>query len=268
MADQNNKTAIGVVGQGYVGKNYADYFEKRGFKVVRFSKEHPHCKNEEKIVLCDFVFVAVPTPTTPKGFDLSIVDDVLSLVGKGKIAVIKSTMLPGSTEKLQRRHKNIYVMHSPEFLREKSAYLDVKHPNRNIIGIPKYNDEFIAKAKKVIEILPRAPYDKIMRSREAELIKYAGNCFLFMKVVYANMLYDPRIGGSHLSVMEDKGRGAGGRCFIKDFAAFTAYYRNMLSDDLNGGSIFRAFESKNYELLTKSEKDLKLLHAVYGRGLK
>ena len=46
--------------------------------------EEPYRRNMEKMKECDIVFIAVPTPSTPKGFDYSIVESVLALVGKGK----------------------------------------------------------------------------------------------------------------------------------------------------------------------------------------
>ncbi len=49
---------LGFIGQGFVGKTYADYFEKRGFEVVRYAKEAPYEKNKEKIKDCDIVFIA------------------------------------------------------------------------------------------------------------------------------------------------------------------------------------------------------------------
>ena len=48
----NKKLKIGFVGQGYVGKNYADYFESRGFKTIRYSLEGPYIKNKDLISLC------------------------------------------------------------------------------------------------------------------------------------------------------------------------------------------------------------------------
>ena len=64
---------IGFVGQGWIGKHYADNFEARGYMVVRYALEEPYVKNKEKIKECGIVFIAVPTPTSPKGFDASIV---------------------------------------------------------------------------------------------------------------------------------------------------------------------------------------------------
>ena len=112
---------IGFIGQGFIGKNYADDFENRGYSVTRYSLEEKHLPNKDSIKLCDIVFIAVPTPTTPEGYVCDIVEESLYLVGDQKIAVIKSTMLPGTTTRLQEKFKNIYVLHSPEILREVSS---------------------------------------------------------------------------------------------------------------------------------------------------
>jgi UDPglucose 6-dehydrogenase len=272
---------IGVIGQGFVGKNIADDFEKRGHTVLRYSKEEPYINNKDAIKDADIVFIAVPTPTTPEGFDASIVDSVLGLVGPGKTAVIKSTVLPGTTEALQKKHAGITVLHSPEFLREKRAAEDVAKPSRNIVGIPIDTSEYRMKADAVHKVLPEAPYTATMLAKESELVKYVANCFLYTKVVFANLAYetaealgadwekvkagvvaDPRIGPSHFTVT-DGGRGAGGHCFIKDFAAFSRLYEEM-ADDQEGVALLKAFEAKNNRLLAESGKDLNLLQGVYG----
>ena len=111
---------IGFIGQGWIGRNYADCIESRGFDVIRYSLEAPYIGNRQRIKDCRIVFVAVPTPTTPSGFDFSLVVAALENIGSGSIAVVKSTILPGTTEKLQRLFPDILVMHSPEFLGERT----------------------------------------------------------------------------------------------------------------------------------------------------
>lgn len=273
---------IGFIGQGFIGKNYADDFEVRGFDVVRYSMEEPYKANRDKIADCDIVLIAVPTPTTPEGFDDSIVRNVLKLVGKGKTAVIKSTVLPGSMDEIERDNPEIFVLNSPEFLREASAAYDAAHPERNIIGIPKDTPEYRAKAEDVMKVLAKAPYELICTSKEAEIIKYAGNCFLFTKVIFMNLLHDlsskaggrwdviadalvhdSRIGTSHMQPVHDSGRGAGGHCFIKDFAAFANLYDTLVGDK-EGKEVLRAMEAKNIDLLVSSGKNLDLLRGVYG----
>lgn len=276
------KTRIGFIGQGWIGKHYADDFEKRGYDVVRFALEEPYIQNKEKIGECDIVFIAVPTPTTKEGFDDSIVRKVITLVGMGKTAVIKSTILPGTTESIQKENPDLFVLHSPEFLVESTAAYDASHPNRNIVGIPVENDVYRAKAQAVLDVLPDAPYARIMSSKDAEFVKYAGNCFLFTKVMYMNLLYDlvsakggdwksvrdafihdPRIGASHTEPVHKTGRGAGGHCFIKDFEAFREMYGKEVKDTY-GSELLEALAHKNIELLVNSEKDMDLVEGVYG----
>lgn len=278
---------IGFIGQGWIGKNYADNFERRGSKVVRYAKEEPYLSNGAAIKDCDIVFIAVPSPTTPSGFDDSILREVMRLIGRGKIAVIKSTVLPGTTQLLQKENPEIYVLHSPEFLTESSAAYDAANPNRNIVGIPIDNQDYRQKAQEVLDVLPIAPYQLICSAREAELIKYGGNCWFYNKVIFINMLYDlanklgckweivrnamaadPRIGRTHLDPVHQSGsgsngRGAGSHCFIKDFAAFSQIYREQVGDEL-GNKVLESLKNKNIDLLISSNKDLDLLLGVYG----
>ena len=297
---------IGFIGQGWIGKNYADDFEKRGFTVIRYALEEPYKNNKEKIQECDIVFIAVPTPTTPAGFDASIVETAVSLVGAGKIAVIKSTMLPGMTAKVQAANPERIVLVSPEFLTEATAAYDAAHPNRNILGIPRDTAEHKAAAAKVLGVLPKAKFEFVCKAEEAEYIKYGGNNWFYFKVLFVNMLYDlaqkdgcnwdvirdgmsadPRVGSSHLMPVHESGtlgsdnyhlvskedkkvtakRGAGGHCFIKDFAAFARLYEEQFPDDVEGIAVLSSLEKKNIKLLKTSGKDLDLLRGVYGANI-
>ncbi len=287
-SERSAAALIGYIGQGFIGKNYADDLERRGFTVVRYALEEPYRANKEKIRECDIVFIAVPTPTTPERFDDSIVRSALGLVGKGKTAVVKSTMLPGKTEELQRAFPGIFVFHSPEFLREATAAYDAAHPDRNIVGIPEDTPEARVRAEKVLDVLPYAPFRLVCSSLEAEFVKYAGNSWLFTKVVYINMMYDlvaklgaryevvrdalaadPRIGRSHLDPIHQSGhggkpgRGAGGHCLIKDFEALRRLYEREVGDAF-GANALDALAAKNIDLLLQSGKDLDLLKGVYG----
>jgi UDPglucose 6-dehydrogenase len=279
---------IGFIGQGWIGKTYADDFEARGYETVRYGLEPEYAGNKEAVAVCDIVIIAVPTPTTPEGFDASIVEGVLELVGSGKIAVIKSTLLPGTTLALQAKYPDRIILHAPEFLRESNRVHDASHPDRNLIGIPEDSERFQEAAKRVLAVLPAAPYTQVMPATAAELVKYAGNVFLAYKVVFANMLYDlasalnlsyeqvqeaiaadPRIGPSHLSPVDASGhtdtpgRGAGGHCFIKDLEALRLLYASEVGDT-EGNGVFDAVVAKNNQLLKDSGKDLDLLRGVYG----
>jgi UDPglucose 6-dehydrogenase len=277
----NKKLKLGFIGQGWIGKNYADYYEDQGFEIVRYALEEEYKHNEKKIKDCDIVFIAVPTPTKKQDFDDTILKEVLTKVGDNKIAVIKSTVLPGTTERMQQLYPDKIIVHSPEFLTEKTAQFDAVHPKRNIVG---YVDERgQVAAREVIKIFPSAPYQAILPAKEAELIKYAGNCWFYLKVVYINMLYDlaqqldidyelvkealsydTRIGHTHLDPVHKSGRGAAGSCFVKDFAAFSKFYTQQLPQDSSGQAILNWLEQKNIELMKSTNKDLDLLKEVYG----
>jgi UDPglucose 6-dehydrogenase len=205
-------------------------------------------------------------------------------VGAGKVAIIKSTILPCTTASIQKEYLNIFVFHSPEFLTEVTALHDAANPNRNIIGIPKRSKIYKEKARAVLAVLPKAPFELVTGALEAELIKYGGNCWFYFKVIFINMLYDvakkkgidwatvrdtmaadPRIGRTHLDPLHKSGRGAGGHCFIKDFAAFADLYREAVGDSL-GRKVLESLRDKNVDLLLNSDKDFDLLHGVYGES--
>ena len=285
---------IGFIGQGFIGKNYADDFEKRGYDVERYALEAPYNENKHRIASCNIVFVAVPTPTTPAGFDDSMVRDAILVTAPGTIVVIKSTMTVGSTERIQHDVPDRIILHSPEFLTESKAAYDAAHPTRNIVGISADTSEQREAATQVLAVLPSAPFSLICTAKEAELIKYTANCFLFTKVIFANLMHDlaerngaswdtiregvaadPRIGGSHFRVIDTSGhhgakpgRGAGGHCFIKDFAALRAMYAESLADDTLGLAVLESLEAKNKQLLTDSNKDTDLLYGVYGEQVR
>lgn len=282
MAGKKN-LLIGFVGQGFVGGNYANDFEKRGYSVVRYSLEPKYVDNKDAIAACDVVFVCVPTPTTPKGFDDSIVNAGIKLVGKGRIAVVKSTLLPGTTKKLQKQNPGVTVLSSPEFLSVATAAHDAAHPFSNIVGIPSQSSKHKAAAKLVVSTLAEAPFSKVCDSTEAEIIKYAHNANGYFQVILTNLLYDltvasrgswetvrgaleadPYVSDSYLRPLHKSGRGAGGACFIKDFAALKQLYGAMVGDT-EGNAVFAALEKKNIALLLSSKKDLDLLRGVYGK---
>lgn len=277
------KPLIGFIGQGFVGKNYADDFENRGYKVIRYAHEPVYIKNKDLIKECDIVFIAVPTPTKNNKFDSSILESTMKLIGKGKIAVIKSTVVPGITRKIQNSNKDIIVTHSPEFLSEKTAAEEAANPPRNIVGIVKDDKKNIDAAKLILSILPKSPYELICGAEDAEIIKYGHNTLGYIKIIFTNLIYDltkslngdwekvreaiiadPYVANSaYMNPVHKTGRGAGGRCFIKDFAAFRESYERVLPDDKQGIALLKAFEEKNINLLKSTNKDLDILAEVY-----
>lgn len=273
------KIKIGFIGQGWIGKHYADDFERRGYQVVRYDITPKYKCNKTKLRGCTVVFVAVPTPTTKNNnFNDTILVNAIKTTSKNQIVVIKSTIQVGITDKIQKMFPDRYILHSPEFLTEKTAVYDAANPSRNIIGYTKKSKRV---AGKVMNVLPIASYEIIVPCKEAELVKYAGNVWFYFKVMVCNLIYDiakdknldydlikdmmsadKRIGRTHLDVKHQGGRGAGGHCFIKDLVAFKDMYEKTFCGE--GNDVLKSIEEYNKFLLKKSKKDLGLLKGVYG----
>ena len=122
-----------------------------------------------------------------------------------------------------------------------------------------------------------------MSSNESEFLKYVNNTFFYAKIVYMNALHDiaqrlgcswdnmrsaiaaePWIGDMHIDPVHKTGRGAGGVCFIKDYAAFASHARSILSDDPEALALLDAIERHNIALLKRTGKDAAVLAEVYG----
>ncbi len=226
---------IGIIGVGFVGgalKKYFDSKKNKPFVYDKFKQEG----SMELVNKAEIVFISTPTPYNPKkGFDLSAVKEAVGLLKGKKIVVIKSTVLPGTVDDLQKQYPQHAFMFNPEFLKEVSSYEDLIHPDRQILGVTKQSQKY---AKIVMSVLPRSPFDKVMPAKEAELVKYMANSFLALKVVFANEIFeiakalkvnyetvkeavvkDWRIADSHFSVGHGGYRGYGGSCFPKDVNA-------------------------------------------------
>jgi len=232
MSLSKKKSKIGIVGIGVVGGAMG-----KALKGAVLYDKYKKIGDIDKINSCDIIIVCVPTPYNKKmGCDISAVEDVFSIIKGNKIIVIKSTVLPGTTEKMQEKYPKHKILFSPEFLVAKTANKDACFPDRQIVG---YTKRSANAAKSVLELLPKAPYERIIPANEAEMVKYFGNAFLASKVVFANQIYDlceklginyntvkecagqdKRIGLSHLDIFHDGGRGYGGHCFPKDVGAF------------------------------------------------
>jgi UDPglucose 6-dehydrogenase len=156
--------------------------------------------------------------------------------------VVKSTILPGSTEQFQKKFPQHRILFNPEFLRHKTALRDFLHPNQQIIG---YTSKSKRVAKRILNILPKALYQRIIPSKEVEMVKYFVNCFLALRVIFGNQIYDlcqalninydlvkeiagydPRIGRFHFNVFQDNYRGYNGPCLRKDVKAFIQFARS------------------------------------------
>lgn len=232
--------AIAVHGVGMVGGALSRYLKKKGRSLYLFD---PPKDLKEAIENCSIHFLCVPTPYQQEGcgFDLQYIDQAMETIREKRgdqetIIVIRSTVLPGTTKSIQEAYPEYTLLFNPEFLTEKNADRDMEFPERQIIGY--VDDRGKAACSKIIQLLPKAEYQRAMTATEAELVKYFGNAFLSVKVIYANIMYDfcqamgldydlvsdaaahdSRIGSSHLNVLHGGYRGYGGTCFPKDIRA-------------------------------------------------
>jgi len=228
MKKEKNSKKIGIIGVGVVGNALA----KAVLDPILYDK-YKSIGSIDAINGADIIFICVPTPYKEEiGFDASMVDEAFSIIKGNKIVVIKSTVLPGTTEKMQRIYSNHKVLFNPEFLREISAEEDMKKPYEQIIGYTELSKDV---AKEILKILPKAPAEFIVPAIESEMVKYFSNTFLATKVIFANQIYDlckklgvnydsikemartnPRFSFSHFDIWADGYRGYSGKCLPKD----------------------------------------------------
>lgn len=204
----------------------------------------------EAIEFGDVIFLCVGTPSTAQGeADVTAVFGVAQSIARFingyKVIVIKSTVPPGTARKVASLVKGhcerpFDVVSNPEFLREGVALRAFQYPDKIVVG---------ASSDKPVEIL-RKVYSGRMRTylpivettwETAELVKYASNCFLSMKISlineFANLCdvvgadvntlafalgLDNRIGARFLHA----GVGYGGSCFSKDVKAISSFARS------------------------------------------
>lgn len=198
------------------------------------------------------IFVCVPTPMNNEGHcDLGIVDDVMTqlnesaeYLGTRPVIILKSTVIPGTVERLNKTYRHLLVCFNPEFLTERNFIQDFKEQDRIIIGGP---HEATAVVKQMYAVAyPNVQVTKTS-STIAEMVKYMTNCFLSVKVSFANEVKqvcdkleidydkvieyatkDARLGTSHWSVPGPDGDcGFGGKCFSKDLNALMAKARDL-----------------------------------------
>ncbi|SDE61155.1 UDP-glucose dehydrogenase family protein [Pseudonocardia oroxyli] len=183
----------------------------------------------------EVLFLCVPTPMGVGGVaDLSaveaVVEEVRDAMPAGCVVVNKSTVPVGTADRTAQllERPDVQVASNPEFLREGSAVHDFLNPDRIVVGSNSSPDA----AERVAALYARLGAPTVLTdAASAEMIKYAANCFLAMKLSYVNALaelcervdadvadvtegmgYDRRIGQAFLS----PGPGWGGSCLPKD----------------------------------------------------
>ena len=272
----NNK--IGIIGCGFVGSSLREGL-KDSNEINVFDKYNEELSTvaslQELVDVSDIVFVCLPTPMKRTGeCDTTLVEETVhSVAGMSgdtrKVVVIKSTVPPGTTKRLQQSTKgNCSVIFNPEFLTEANHIEDFKNQKRIILGGDGCKEALNQVKSMYMKQFPTVPY-VLCGSLEAELTKYFCNCFLATKVSFANEMkqfcdalgadyervvessvYDDRVGKSHLAVPGPDGRrGFGGSCFPKDVNALIFSMKKEGIDPVLLSSVWQ----KNLEV--RPEKD-------------
>jgi len=274
------KETIGIIGQGFVGSALREGM-KSAFNIETLDidpEKQSSCSNISELIdkVDEVIFVCLPTPMKKSGrcstaiveTAISDINDANQRLNKRTIAVIKSTIEPGTTDKLNSSYSHVDIIFNPEFLTEANSFEDFKNQTRVIVGGPRPAS---TKVKSVFrKAFPKTPIIKT-GAGVAEMVKYFTNCFLATKVSFANemkqvcdrldidfdkvveyALYDERIGDSHLSVPGPDGSpGFGGHCFPKDLNAII--YLAVLCGVKP--SVMTAVWDKNLEVRSSEERD-------------
>tara|TARA_B100001094_G_scaffold277411_1_gene286239 strand:+ start:1952 stop:2800 length:849 start_codon:yes stop_codon:yes gene_type:complete len=238
---------IGIIGQGFVGtavkEGLKQFYEIDTFDLDKTKRDVDYI--EDIIDRNNIIFVCLPTPMNQDGScNTDIVEGVIGELDNlaltrqcsNRVVIIKSTIPPGTTERLNKECKHIQVVFNPEFLTEANFIEDFKNQDRIIIGGPR------PASTKVRQLFYKAfPKAHIIKTHStiAEMVKYTTNTFLATKVSFANEMkmicdklkidydkvteyatLDDRLGKSHWSVPGPDGKlGFGGSCFPKDVNA-------------------------------------------------
>ena len=249
---------IGIIGNGFVGSSVSFGFSPQtgcdGVDIKIYDKDESKATHTMSEVVndSDVIFVSVPTPSNTDGsINLDIVYDVFNNIekcreeGSEPVLLLRSTVTPGTTRKLQIGFHNLRIVFNPEFLTERSAKLDFINQSRYVLGGNVVDTTIVAELYKwrFGQHIPVIKTDY----ETAELIKYMNNTFFATKVSFMNEMklvsdevganwehcvegfsLDGRVGHSHLNVPGPDGKmGYGGSCFPKDIQAMINFMNRM-----------------------------------------
>ena len=242
---------IGIIGQGYVGTaiklGFQDHYDILTYDKFDLAKS-THSKISDLVEEVKVLFVCVPTPMRKDGTCYTgIVEEVIREINEtadDHIIVIKSTIPPGTTDRINEEYTHSTVIFNPEFLTEENFLEDFKNQKRIILGGDRKGTNKLRQIYS--KVFPNATIVKT-GSNTAEMVKYFTNCFLATKVSFANEMhsvceqigidydkvveyatYDERLGKSHWAVPGPDGDfGFGGHCLPKDLSAIINTFKTF-----------------------------------------
>jgi UDPglucose 6-dehydrogenase len=271
---------VAVIGIGRLGLCVALLLEKAGYYVIGIDKDEAYVEKINKRQLSSnepelenllaaakslyvttdftelakqeiqFIYCFVPTPST-ESFEFShdaiiaVVNSLKSLnrLNSKQNLIVGSTTMPGfcDTLAISLENENISVTYCPEFIAQGSIIRDLQYPDQVIIGEGEVETTNFIK-EVCNRICLSEPQIHILDRKSAEISKLATNCFLTMKISFANAIgdlatkvganpdlilnaigSDKRIGNKYLNY----GYGFGGPCFPRDNQSLIAYAKKQ-----------------------------------------
>lgn len=280
---------IGICGIGIVGNAIKVFFENLNIKLVLYDKYKKEFKSDfYKILESDLIFLALPTlySSVTKKYDINELINTCEKLSKNNyngIVVIKSTVLPGTTNNILEKFKNLKIVHNPEFLSARTSVDDFKNQNQIVIGIPDDLDiyQFNLLTDLYKKHFPNS-YISISSSTESEIMKISVNNFYATKIQFFNEIYflskktntdykkirdmmlkNQWINPMHTMVPGTDGKFSyGGACFPKDTNALNEFLKeNNLPNKVISGTVNEQKEirEKNENDIIKDNINLKLL---------
>jgi nucleotide sugar dehydrogenase len=291
------KTKIGVIGAGRLGICFALLVDRAGYDVVVSDVRESYVKNlnervistneplvedllkesnieattsnREVIEQSDIIYTFVATPSTKDGdYDVSAVDSVVKdFEGvTSKIFVVGCTTNPGDCERFQKKLDGVKVFYNPEFIAQGSIVKGLREADMVLCGGDYEAHEEYNSIMKIYEGIQVTPLNfNSMSLTAAEMTKLAVNCYLTMKISYANQVgevmsrfglgreidtvldaigADSRVGSKFLNY----GFGFGGPCLPRDNRAF-AHAAERVGLKNNIGLTIDAFNDEHSDFL-------------------